>query len=247
MKRTLLCLAASLAPLLAHAAGCENYVQMWEQQLHPGRAFDARMAACKVWPANAALTIAALPLANPEDKDGSGSVDLEVLVADTATGAIVAHQFQQAAIRYAAEHSLERVEIDTARYQLTPAQRAFGVRVKSMGGMPADMSGFETLSLFMIDGTHLRTVLDRLEASAWTGDRDGPCVSTVETSRSIALGQMGSQGYAALRVTEKYVERELQFTGETCSEKTTSATPRNFTLDYRDGAYRIPDDLRYKD
>lgn len=246
MERTLLCLIAGLAPLIAHA-GCEDRAQKWAQQLHPGRAFDAKQAECKLWPANVALTIAALPLSNPEDKDGGGSVDLEVLVADTATGVIVAHQLQQAAIHYEADHGLDGVEIDTARYQLTTAQRAFGVRVKSSGGMPAEMSGFETLSLFMLDGPHLRKVLDRLEAVAWTGDRDGPCTSTVETSRSIALGQVGAQGYAALRVTEKYVERELQFTGETCSEKTTSGKPRSVTLDYRDGEYRIPDDLRHTD
>ncbi|CAG9197657.1 conserved exported hypothetical protein [Paraburkholderia tropica] len=244
MKRTLLSLAGSLAPLLAHA-GCEDHVQAWARQLHPARTFDSKMATCKVWPANAALTIAALPFGNAEDKDGGGSVDLEVLVADTATGAIVAHQFQPAAIRYEADHGLDGVEIDTARYQLTSAQRAFGVRVKSSGGMPADMSGFETLSLFMIVGPHLHTVLDRMEAITWTGERDGPCVSTVETTRSIALGPVGPQSYAALRVNEKYVERELQFNGQTCSEKSMSAKPRNFTLNYRDGTYRIPDDLRH--
>jgi hypothetical protein len=246
MKRALLYAAASLAPLLAHA-GCEDHVHAWAQQLHPGRAFDARQAKCKVWPANAALTIAALPFGNPEDKVGGGSADLEVLVADTATGAIVAHEFRQAAIHYEADHGLDGVEIDTARYQLTPAQRAFGVRVKSSGGMPAEMSGFETLTLFMIDGARLRTVLDRLEAVAWTGQRDGPCVSTVEASRSIALGQTGAQGYAALRVTEKSIDSELEFNGQTCLEKTTHAAPLTFTLDYRDGAYRIPDALRYTD
>ena len=92
MKRTLLGLAIACAPLLAHA-GCEDNFAKWTQQLQPGRSLDEqRPAVCKTWPANEALTIAALPLSQPGNTDAQGTDDLEVLVANTATGAIVARR-----------------------------------------------------------------------------------------------------------------------------------------------------------
>ncbi|WP_028204010.1 PA3715 family protein [Paraburkholderia nodosa] len=247
MKRTLLCVAASLAPLLAHA-GCQDHVKTWAQQLHPDRAFDVKLAKCKVWPANTALTIAALPLGNPADKDGGGGADLEVLVADTATGAIVAHQFQQAAIHYEADHYFDGVEIDTARYQLTPAQHAFGVRVKSSGGYPVDMSGVTTLSLYLLDGSRLHTVLDRLIATDWYTSRDGACESdSTATTRTLALGPAQGDQYVKLQLNEKTTAQNVSSDGEHCTMSNSPAKHRSFTLDYRDGEYRIPDDLRHTD
>lgn len=64
MKRTLLGLAIACAPLLAHA-GCEDNFAKWTRQLQPGRSLDdQRVAVCKIWPANEALTIATLPYRN---------------------------------------------------------------------------------------------------------------------------------------------------------------------------------------
>ncbi|MBN3730432.1 hypothetical protein [Burkholderia sp. Tr-20390] len=246
MKRAVIFVVAALAPLIAHA-GCSDNLQNWSARLHPGHTLDATHAVCKVWPANAALTIGALPLMQKGSADGPNVVDIEVVVADTATGAIVTHRFQRSAIRYAEDHYFEGIDLDTARYQLTSTQRAFGVRLKSSGGPPADMSGIATLSLYLIDGQHLRTVLDRLIVSDWTGDRDGPCTSISETSRTLALGPPDTQGYAVLRVSEKYVERVNRLEVDKCSGRTSPAQHRNMTLDYRDGTYRIPDAMRNAD
>ncbi|VWD21580.1 hypothetical protein [Burkholderia contaminans] len=246
MKRAVIFVVAALAPLIAHA-GCSDNLQNWSARLHPDHTLDATHAVCKVWPANAALTIGALPLMQKGSADGPNVVDIEVVVADTATGAIIAHRFQRSAIRYAEDHYFEGIDLDTARYQLTSTQRAFGVRLKSSGGPPADMSGIATLSLYLIDGQHLRTVLDRLIVSDWTGDRDGPCTSISETSRTLALGPPDTQGYAVLRVSEKYVERVNRLEVDKCSGHTSPAQRRNITLDYRDGTYRIPDAMRNAD
>jgi hypothetical protein len=172
IKRTLTCAVAALAPLIAHA-GCNENLQNWFAQLHPSHTLDTAHAVCKVWPANEALTIGALPPLQKDNGRGPNVVDIEVLVADTATGAIIAHRFQRSAIRYEEDHYFDGIELDTARYQRTSAQSAVGVRLKSSGGPPADMSGIATLSLYLIDGQQLRTVLDRLTVSDWTGDRDG--------------------------------------------------------------------------
>lgn len=255
MKRSLLGLAAGFAPLLvpalvptlAHAAGCEVNLAKWTQQLHPGRALDTEHAACKVWPANEALTIAALPLPHKDNSDDQGSNDLDVLVADTKTGAIVAHQYRQAAISYDAVR-FSGLELDTARYQLTPASRAFGVRVSHEGSSRVNPFGATALSLYVIDGKTLRTVLDRLTMSDSTGDWDGNCAGTFDsTTRTLDLGTPGQDGYAALKVTEKSVHTINTPTKDDCASKDQPAKRVSVTLDYRNGQYGVPKAMQYSD
>ncbi|MFP6559148.1 hypothetical protein WJ542_12630 [Paraburkholderia sp. B3] len=246
MKRTLFCLVAGLAPLFAHA-GCENNLQKWTAQLHPGRTLDADHAACKVWPANEALTIAALPLPQKDNSDDEGTDDLEVLVADTATGAIVAHQFQQSAISYDAVR-FSGLALDTARYQLTPQNRAFGVRVTHEG--PSRIAPFEqtALSLYVVDGQSLRTVLDRLIVENSGGDWDGNCAGTFNnTTRTLDLGPAGKEGYAALKGTEKSSDTVNTVRNGDCKDDTKAAKRTSFTLEYRNGKYDLPKDMQYTD
>ncbi|WP_322091881.1 PA3715 family protein [Paraburkholderia bannensis] len=247
MKRTLLCLVAGFAPLVAHA-GCEDHLQTWMDKLHPGQTLDQKHAVCKIWPADEALTIAALPVQNASDNDDGGSIDVDVLVASTATGAVVAHQFQAAAIQVESGHFFDGIEIDTARYQLTPTQRAFGVRLKASGGYPADMSGVTTLSLYLLDGSRMRTVLDRLKASEWNASRGSACSSeSSDTKRTIAVGAAQANGYAPLKIQEKTVEETVSGTPEKCEVSNSQPQRDSVTLEYHDSAYRIPAGLQYGD
>ncbi|HEV3426895.1 MAG TPA: hypothetical protein VG320_03350 [Paraburkholderia sp.] len=245
MKRPLFCLVASVAPLFAHA-GCEQHFQAWMEKLHPGHTLDREHAACKIWPANEALTIAALPLQNPADQDGGGTVDVDVLVADTTTGAIVAHQFQAHAIHYEPDHFFDGIVVDTARYQLTPTQRAFGVRLKSSGGYPAEMSGVTTLSLYLLDDARMRTVLDRLKVGEWTADRGGACDSeSTTTTRTTTLGAAQASGYAALKIEETTIEETVSGNPEKCWVSKSPAQRGSATLEYRHDVYSIPAALQY--
>ncbi|QGZ61405.1 PA3715 family protein [Paraburkholderia acidisoli] len=246
MNRTLIGLAALLVPALAHA-GCEDHYAQWTQQLHPGRTLDTEHAACKVWPANEALTIAALPLPQKGNSEDQGSDDLEVLVADTKTGAIVAHRFQPAAITYDAMR-FEKLELDTARYQLTPASRAFGVRVSHGGSSRVSPYDATALSLYVIDGGSLRVVLDRLVMSESTGDWDGNCAGSFDaTTRTLDLGPAGKDGYAALKVTEKSVHTINTPTKDDCASKDQPAKRVSVTLGYRNGQYGVPKGMQYSD
>lgn len=246
MKRTLLCLVVGFAPLLAHA-GCEDNLVKWTQQLHPGRTLDTQHAACKVWPANEALTIAALPLPQEDNEDDEGKVDLEVLVADTASGTVIAHQFQKAAVQYDAVR-FSGLALDTARYQLTPQNRAFGVRVMHEGSSRVSPFGETALSLYVIDGQSLRTVLDRLIVENSNGEWDGNCAGSFNnTTRSLDLGPAGKDGYAALKVSEKSVETVNTPTKNDCASKEFPSKRANVTLDYRSGKYGVPKGMQYVD
>jgi hypothetical protein len=243
MKRTLLCLAIGFAPLLAHA-GCEDNFRKWTSQLHPGRALDEDHAVCKIWPANEALTIAALPLPHEGNADDEGTDDLEVLVADSATGTIVAHAFERAAIQYDAV-GFSGLDIDTARYQLTPDSRAFGVRVMRDHNSRAAPYSNASVSLYVIDGPRLRKVLDRLVTSELQGDygSDGSG-STREIQRTLEIGPTGKDGYASLKVRETSIYTKLDHDAVEHAGAPQRAT---FTLEYRNGKYGVPKSMQYSD
>ncbi|KMZ11676.1 hypothetical protein BHUM_04214c [Candidatus Burkholderia humilis] len=116
MKKTLLALSANLLfPALAHAA-CKDRLGVWAARLHPQRTLDAALAVCKDWPVDSALTLVALPLPHKDNDRDGGVFDLEVLVAERASGAIIAHVFQENAITSDAVR-FSRLSLDTARYQ----------------------------------------------------------------------------------------------------------------------------------
>jgi hypothetical protein len=247
MKRTLLSLVVAFAPLLAHA-GCEDNFQKWTSQLHPGHTLDTEHAVCKVWPANEALTIAALPLPQQNNSDDEGTDDLEVLVADTASGTVIAHQFQKGAISYDAIR-FSGLTLDTARYQLTPQNRAFGVRVEHEGSSRVNPISQTALSLYVVDGQSLRTVVDRLLVEDSGGEWDGNCAGTFSnTTRTLDLGQAGKEGYVTLKGTEKSSGTvNVVKNGECHYDVSKSVKRANFTLEYRNGKYGVPKGMQYSD
>lgn len=246
MKRTLLCLAVGLTPLFAHA-GCEDNFQKWTALLHPDRTLDTNHAVCKIWPANEALTIAALPLPQKNNNDNRGIDDLEVLVADTASGAIVAHQFQQSAISYDA-FRFSGLTLDTARYQLTPQNRAFGVRVAHESSSRVNPFGQTALSLYVIDGQRLRTVVDRLIVEDSGGEWDGNCAGAFNnTTRILDIGPAGNEGYAVLKGTEKFTDTVNTVHNGDCKVDTKTGKRTSFSLEYNNGKYSVPESMQYSD
>lgn len=247
MKRTLLGLAIACAPLLAHA-GCEDNFAKWAQQLQPGRSVDAdRAAVCKVWPANPALTIAALPLPRPGNTDIQGTDDLEVLVANTATGAVIAHLFEKSALQFDAV-AIRGLDIDTARYQLTPQLRAFGVRVDYDNMSRASPYEAKALSLYVVEGSKLRKVLGGLKVEESGGEWDENCAGTRhDTVRTIAMGAADKSGYAALKVTTKTATTISTLVAGNCVDHTKPARPSIATLKYENGHYEVSKGMRYSD
>ncbi|WP_162600692.1 hypothetical protein [Paraburkholderia sp. C35] len=235
--------ATVIAPTFAHA-GCEDRLQAWTNQLHPGRKIATDFASCKAWPANPSLTLALLPLPQKGNSDDEGQYDLDILIADSNSGAIVAHDFQPSAITYDAIR-LSSLSLDTARYQLTPTDRAFGVRTTQ--GNTSRVAPYETtaLSLYVIDGTTVRRVLERLVIASNTGEWDGNCAGTFDTTtRTIDIGRAGSDGYAALKVSEKSEHRQDKVRGGSCDEGSPSLQRSSFTLEYRNGRYGVPKGLQ---
>jgi len=119
--------------------------------------------------------------------------------------------------------------IDTARYELAPDVRAFGLDMNtsySQGCVDGGLGPIRTL--FVQDGKALRRVLADFYVSSWSFLQGGPsCVSNdgrevviEDVSYSIGIGDTKSKGYANLRITATSSERtrkplsyELQYNG----------------------------------
>lgn len=246
MNKKLILLAASLfAPMLAHA-GCEDIMQTWANTLHPEKTLDSALSVCEAWPASPALTLAALAFSGDGTQSKEDANDLEVLVADTATGAIVAHVYEPSAIRQRAGASAD-IALDTAPYQVAPTQRAFGVRMSSDGSSGPKPHGETSLSLYAFDGQTLRPVLDRLTISQASGEWDTHCDGWYDsTTRTLSTGAPGAEGYASLKIAEMTVHSVSRIAKGVCVNKNGAPKRKNFTLAYRDGRYAVPKESQSK-
>jgi hypothetical protein len=242
-KKTFLISAATwLAPILAHA-GCEDHMQTWMNTLHADRALDSNLAVCAVWKANSALTLAALPM--QQDRDGAdGVIDLDMVVADSATGEVVAHVFQPNAIIYDKRHKVE-IGFDMTAYPIAANAQSFGLRA-SYDNTPHDRpQGGIALSLYVLDGNTLRQVLDRFPVALAQGRWDGKCEGYFDAvSRSIEPGVPGADGFAALKITQTSARTVSRDVGGQCVSKEGAAKRNAFTIDFRDGRYAVPAGMR---
>jgi hypothetical protein len=240
--RTLVASAFLCLPLLAHA-DCKERFTEWAHTLQPGRAVDADNATCKVWPANPAQTLAVLPLPQKGGTADETVYDLEVLVADSKTGAVIAHSYEPSAITSDAM-GLQSIALDTAPWQLTPQERAFGVRKSFANSSRVNSYADTSLSLYVIDEGKLRRVLSNLTTLKSSADSDGNCAGQFsDTSRAISVGPAGRGGYAKLLVSEKTVDTTKTAAGEQCTSKDKAAKRASFTIEYDGSHYGIPSGL----
>ena len=237
--RKLAALPLLLFPFFAFA-DCTNQLQGWAKALHPSLVFDSEHAVCKVNPADPQQVLAALTFtATAPDAYGEADYGLEVLVADAANGKVIAHHFQSAAIT-SDGIMFDGLQLDTARYQLAPKTRAFGVRVSYRGSSRINPYGGVGLSLYVLDGTVLRRVMNQLAVSKSSGDWDGQCVGDFsDTTRTLSMDAMGKKGFAGLVVEEKADNYYNELKGDACESIDTKPVVKKFTLDYDGDQYGV--------
>ncbi len=231
-------------PLFAHA-DCTTSLQKWAQMLHPGRAINADYAACKVWPENPAQTLAVLPLPQKGATADGTVYDVEVLVANSKTGAIIAHSYEPSSITSDAI-GLQGMAIDTAHWQLAPWVLAFGVRKSYEGSSRVNPYAATTLSLYVVDGTKLRRVLANLTTQQSSGEWDGRCAGRFsDITRVISIGSAGQGGYATLHVKEKTVDATHAQAAGQCVTNNKPARQSHVTLNYDGAHFGVPAALAF--
>lgn len=167
-------------------------------------------AACKTWPADPKLEIAvfAYDAGKPEEKQQLTTI------LDQASGKVVSAHV--ATIMEDAMMSVygAHFRIDTARYQLAPGVRAFGVDLHSgYNHHYCPEGGWGPVrTLYVREGARIRPVLDGMVISTWhyvDGTFQGcaeqpegtPGPVTETTELSLALMKSTSHGYADLELT----------------------------------------------
>lgn len=242
--RKLFALALLCTPLFA-SADCTEHLQAWAKTVRADLKLDSEHAVCKINPGNPRQTLAALPFAENVDENGEGDYSLGVVVADTATGKIIAQHYQPTAIVSDAIY-FESLALDTARYQLTPALRAFGVRISHLGASRVNPSSSTLLNLYVLDGQTVRPVMDKLEVSNGSGEWDGSCSGSFsETERTISIGDKGKNGFAGLQIEQKVTSTQNLPKGDDCENIESTPAVSRFTLDYDGKRYPVPAGLSY--
>lgn len=142
--------------------------------------------------------------------------------------------------------------IDTARYDLAPGVRAFGVRM-DIGYSPrcADGGTSHYLTLFVPDKNRLRPVLltkpmSRWEVLGWNPD-DGACMQAgvATTTLALTLGGTAKNGWRDLHVTAR-TESEVFADSAVGGTNPSSLARWVATLRY-DGLRYVDDDQGYDD
>lgn len=240
--RKFFALALLFTPLFA-SADCTEHFQAWAKTLQADLKLDGEHAVCKINPGNTAQTLAALPFAENVDENGQGDYGLGVIVADSATGKIVARHYQRSAIVSDAIY-FDGLALDTARYQLTPTLRAFGVRISHEGSSRVNPLSSTRLNLYVLDGQSVRPVMDPLEVRSSSADWDGTCNGDfTRIERTISIPDKGRNGWASLRVEQKTVHTKNVAKGDDCETVERLPYVSRFTLEYDGKRYPLPETL----
>lgn len=199
--RCLPVLLAPLAPLAPLASACEpQTVDAVLRDAFPqarievdGRALASAdrhvlrsEVQCRRWPAQPGRLLLALHWRSAEDGDGLSKGDLEVLVADADRHSVIArHRADGRLVSDAV--SIDGLSLDTARYDLTPSVRAFGVRIDASGSSRVNPFHEQTLDLYVLAAGELQPVLQRLVVATDWAEWDGVCAGEHASSRATVV------------------------------------------------------------
>ena len=140
--------------------------------------------------------------------------------------------------------ALTSLTFDTARYDLMPDRRAFGIRISRAAGSRVSLYGESSLRLFVMGERELEMVLDGMVVSGTRGDWDTRCAGDVEERKvTVGLGSGSSQGYRDLSLTEARERRLFETQGDDCGERTVGKDKIRHTLRFEGKGYVIPEAL----
>ncbi|WP_223416127.1 MULTISPECIES: hypothetical protein [unclassified Pseudomonas] len=210
----------------------------------PFLAGDFGYSVCKDWPAYPGLTITALSQFesgySASDYGPQGRYDINLAVVSAGASKPLA-TYQQSAAFESDAIAFEDLQLDTARYKLTPDLRAFGVRATFNGSSRVNPVSEKLLSLYVKEGDRLRPVLDKLITYEYGGEWDGNCAGELyQHTRTLEIGKTSSQGYADLIVKTVTTREVGKGEGEACVAKTITDKPVLTTLRYDGKSYVLP-------
>lgn len=240
MKRFLIFASAMVIAPIA-MADCQEQLKSLSHQLYGKRTVDDdNLNVCKVWPYSPDKTIMVMLVNQPEERDRDVyDYDVDVVVTDTQSGKILARNYHPHAITNDAI-ALSHVTIDTARYQLTPELRAFGVRFNSHGSSRVNPIYYSNLNLYVLKDRVLPLMVNQLTVEDFGAEWDGDCAGySDKTTRTLSISKTSTSGFADLSVHEVSTHTESAKRNNDCEDTAVSKTQANYTLHFNGINYSV--------
>ncbi|MBP0581990.1 hypothetical protein J8I29_21860 [Labrys sp. LIt4] len=203
------------------------------------RAINPGDVVCKAWPYRPELMLAAVPLIEAEPPiEGENKGDVEIIIADVATGKPVARRLEKGmafsdAIRFGS------MSLDTARYDVGDGLRAFGLRTSQSGSSRLNPYGEQALWMYIFDKGRIERVLDGLIVERSNGENNGECEGESTTlTRTVKLGPKAGAGYRDLAVEQSLTRETWKTVAGECRADKRPGKPAGFKLVYDNGHYR---------
>lgn len=203
------------------------------------------LARCKVWPAAKDQAIAAKSSFTPDPVGGDdvGTYDLELSIVNSTNDQTLAtyrkpEAYNSDAIRF------NDLVIDTARYNLAPDIRAFGLRSDYEHSSSAAPYSKTDLALYLKEGNTLRPVLEGLVVSKNSGEWGNCTGQGKDIRRTVNIGKSTHNGFADLIITTSTTVMKSFKSGEECISKNTDLKKILITLSYDGKQYVVPEELK---
>ena len=195
----------------------------------------------KVRPNNSEETILVIPEI-VEDDGSNFELNSHILIVDTQTGDILHSYFESSKTNNWVSDavSLEEISIDTAPYDLTENQRAFGIKVRYLGNARANPYKNETISLFVKSENSLKKVLNNYDMMDFGGDWDTVCHGQfIKEEKVLMLTENSTNGYVDISVKNTITEtKKFEDENGDCDEKVT-ISEQNQVLEFSNGRYQF--------
>ena len=199
---------------------------------------DPAAVACTIWPAEPSLTLLAIPrLESHPPANAETRGDIEIIMADTKSGNIVARYVEKGAA-FSDAITFDSVGLDTGRYDIKRGQRAFGFRARYSHHSNVTPFNETVLWLFALNGEVISPVLEGLVVEMGRGENDGNCTGDFETKTSaITMGGLGVRGYRVLIIDQSTSLETTKPGIEDCSAVDKNMGHKRYVLRYGDPHY----------
>lgn len=200
--------------------------------------------ACKPWPYDPDVTLAAVAYARGEAASGERDIELRVAMLSSADARVLATYSRALSEDAGLELDRDALRLDTARYDLAPGVRAVGVVLRNVAHGPScpDFRYDDELTLLVREGARLRPVLQqnlqawqRVEGEPCSGHADAPVV-TDDAAVTVALGGERHAGFVDL-ILDARIVRERHAPG--ADAPTTRQRRERQPLRYDGQRYRL--------
>lgn len=240
--------AVATMPVLAVAGDCPDGVveslrvsDAFGEIPPPDYPMNVVAEACKVWPYDPSRLLVAAAYSTDESFAGNRSLHIRVAMFDAEDHRFLAGYARREVEDAAFELSKKSLSLDTARYDLAPGVRAFGVIVDNVASGPScpEHNSDDELSLFVVHDRQLRPVLAQ-DLYAWAPVEGDPCRwssgRTVRDSAKVTLAMADDShaGYRDIRLTAKVA----RYTNEPESDATERTRTEHRVLRYDGHRYR---------